>query len=79
MQWRLIGLPMLIWILGILGELFVPMLPLNIPRREFGVYSWLALFQSQVRVISRYLCMVANQTLTPRSCDLRRPTTSVDS
>jgi len=26
----------------------VPKLPLNIPRREFGVYSWLALFQSQV-------------------------------
>jgi len=25
----------------------VPTLPLNIPRREFGVYSWLALFKSQ--------------------------------
>ena len=31
--WQLIGLPMLIWILGIIGELFVPVLPLNIPRR----------------------------------------------
>ncbi|KAF9645600.1 hypothetical protein BDM02DRAFT_490337 [Thelephora ganbajun] len=52
-QWQLIGLPMLILILGIIGELFVPTLPLNVPRRGFGVYSWLALLQSQVRVAVR--------------------------
>jgi len=40
---------MLVLILGIIGELFVPTLPLNIPRRGFGVYSWLALLQSQVQ------------------------------
>ena len=45
--WQLIAPLVLIWILGIVGELFVPTLPLNIPRREFGVYSWLALFKSQ--------------------------------
>ena len=27
----------------------MPALPFNTPRREFGIYSWLALFQSQVR------------------------------
>jgi len=42
--WQLVALPILIWTLGIIGEMFVPKLPLNIPRREFGVYSWLALF-----------------------------------
>lgn len=47
-QWQLIALLILILVLGIVGELFVPTLPLNIPQREFGVYSWLALFQSQV-------------------------------
>lgn len=40
---------MLVLILGIIGELFVPTLPLNIPRRGFGVYSWMALLQSQVQ------------------------------
>ena len=47
-SWQLIALPALVLILGTIGELFVPTLPLNVPRREFGVYSWLALFQSQV-------------------------------
>jgi len=46
-QWQLISLPMLVLLLGTIGELFVPTLPFNIPRRGFGVYSWLALFQSQ--------------------------------
>lgn len=46
-QWQLIGLPMLVLLLGIIGELFVPTLPLNVPRRGFGVYSWLTLFHSQ--------------------------------
>jgi len=47
--WQLIGLLVLVMILGVTGELFVPTLPLDIPRRDFGVYSWLALFRSQVR------------------------------
>ena len=50
-RWQLIGLPILVWVLGVIGELFVPTLPFDIPRREFGVYSWLALFRSQVRQI----------------------------
>ncbi len=45
---------MLVMILGIAGELFVPTLPLNIARRGFEVYSWLAFFQSQVREFSRF-------------------------
>jgi len=31
----------------------VPTLPLDIPRREFGVYSWLALFRARVCGFSR--------------------------
>jgi len=50
-QWQLIALPALVLILGTIGELFVPTLPLGIPRREFGVYSWLALFKSQARIV----------------------------
>jgi len=51
-QWQVIGLLVLIMILGIIGGLFVPTLPLSMSRRGFGVYSWLALFQSQVREFS---------------------------
>jgi len=56
----------------------VPTLPLNIPRREFGVYSWLTLFQSQVRGQS-WLRLVtrANQPFVFRSCSLRRRMTSI--
>jgi len=46
---QLIILPLLVWILGIIGELFVPALPFNTPRRKFGLYSWLALFRFQAR------------------------------
>ena len=74
-QWQLIGLPILIWVLGIIGELFVPTLPVNVPRREFGVYSWLALFQFQARRISRIPWTAANRSLTPRSYNSKRPTT----
>jgi len=77
--WQLIGLSMLIWTLGIIGELFVPKLPLNIPRREFGVYSWLALFQSQAREFRRVPCIRANQPLIFRSCSLRRLVASISS
>ena len=42
--WQLISLPVLVWILGVIDESFVPALPFNTPRREFGVYGWLALF-----------------------------------
>ena len=55
-EWQLISLPIVVWILGVIGELFVPRLPLNIPRREFGAYSWLALLQSQVRRPGRVPC-----------------------
>ena len=36
---------MLVIVMGIIGELFVPTLPLGVPQRGFGVYSLLALFQ----------------------------------
>lgn len=29
-------------LLGYLVAIFVPRLPLGLPRRDFGVYSWLA-------------------------------------
>ena len=48
-RWQLAALPVLIWALGMIGELFVPKLPLHVPQRDFGLYSWLALFRSQVR------------------------------
>ena len=76
-RWRqLISLLTLIWILGIVGELFAPMLPLNIPRRDFGVYSWLALFQSQVCGLGCVPFTADNHSLKSRSCNLRRLTTS---
>jgi hypothetical protein len=34
------------WILGLLGGLFVPKLPLNVPHRGFELYSWMAAFQA---------------------------------
>ena len=74
--WQLIALPAVVLILGTIGELFVPALPLGIPRREFGVYSWLALFQSQVCGFSRIQCTGANRPLSFRSCNLRRRVTS---
>ena len=43
----------------------MPTLPLNVPRREFGVYSWLALFQAQVCGLSRVLSARVNRTMTP--------------
>ena len=33
-----------IWTLGLLGALFVPKLPLDVPHRDFGLYSWMAAF-----------------------------------
>ena len=65
--WQLIVLPILIWILGVIGELFVPVLPLNIPRREFGLYSWLMLLKSPVRGLSCVPRKRANQLLPFRS------------
>ena len=77
--WQLASLLLLIWVLGVLGELFVPRLPLDIPRREFGVYSWLALFRSQVCGLSRAPCTRANRLLLSRSCNSRQLTTSLSS
>ena len=78
-EWQLIGLPIIVWILGTIGELFVPTLPLNVPRREFGIYSWLALFQSQARGFGRVPCARANRTMAFRSWNVRRPKTSLNS
>jgi len=75
----MISLLVLVLVLGIIGELFVPTLPLDIPRREFGLYSWLALLQSQARGIARIPWTSTNWSFTYRSCDLRRPMTSRNS
>ena len=77
--WQLIALPILVWILGVIGELFVPALPLKVPRREFGVYSWLALFRSQARGLNRIPCTRTNRQLTSRSYDWRRLMVSISS
>jgi len=37
MIWQPMALLLLVWVLGVIGELFVPALPPNISRREFGV------------------------------------------
>jgi len=78
-RWQLVALLVLIWALGTIGGLFVPKLPLNIPRREFGLYSWLALFQSQACELRHVLYPRANWTSTFRSCNLRRLMTSINS
>jgi len=78
-QWELISLPALVLILGIIGELFVPTLPLNIPRREFGVYSWLTLFLSQACRLCRVPGTRANRLFPFRNYDLRRLMTSISS
>ena len=61
--WQAIAALVVIWVLGTIGELFVPTLPLNIPRREFGVYSWLALFKSQACGLSCVPRTRANRSL----------------
>ena len=78
-QWRLIAVLSLVLVLGIIGELFVPTLPFNIPRRAFGLYSWLALLQSQVRGLGRVPCISTNWPLIFRSSDLRWLVTSISS
>ncbi|KAF7313376.1 hypothetical protein HMN09_00493300 [Mycena chlorophos] len=40
-------------VLGLLAGFFVPRLPLAIPRRGFGLYSWLAAFYSNELVLER--------------------------
>ena len=71
-QWQLISLPMFVLILGIIGELFKPTLPFNIPRRDFGVYSWLVLLQSQACGLGHFPYTRANRTLRFRCYGLRR-------
>jgi len=73
------GLLLLTLILGIVGELFVPTLPLNIPRRDFGVYSWLALFWSRARGLSRVSRTRADRLLAFRNCNLRQLIASIRS
>ena len=70
-QWQLIGLPMMVLLLGLIGELFVPRLPFNVPRRGFGLYSWLALFQSEVRAPGLLKGSTNNPPLMRRNCDSR--------
>ena len=78
-QWQLIGFPILVWVLGMIGELFVPTLPFDLPRRGFDVYSWLALFHFRVRGLGRVPCIRAKRPSTFRNCGLRRLTRSKSS
>ena len=74
--WQLVSLLVPVLIMGIIGELFVPVLPLNVPRREFGVYSWVALLRSQARGLGCIPCTRANRPLTFRSCNSRQAMSS---
>jgi hypothetical protein len=38
-------------ILGLLGGLFVPKLPLDVPHRGFELYSWMAAFHADELVV----------------------------
>lgn len=45
-DWPLmVGFVVIVMAIGLIAGLFVPKLPLGVPRRGFHVYSWLAAFQ----------------------------------
>ena len=77
MELQLLGLPIFVLILGIIGELFKPALPFNIPQRGFGVYSWLVLLQSQACGLGHVPYARANWTLRFRGYGLRRLMSSI--
>ena len=41
------------FLMGLISALFVPRLPLDVPRRGFDLYSWLAAFYTQELVAER--------------------------
>ncbi|KAJ7727962.1 hypothetical protein B0H16DRAFT_1894322 [Mycena metata] len=43
----------IVLVLGVLAGLFVPRLPMSVPRRGFGLYSWMAAFHSHELVLDQ--------------------------
>ena len=41
----MLGYLMFVLLVGLIAGLFVPRLPLGMPRRGFGMYTWIAAFQ----------------------------------
>jgi hypothetical protein len=49
--------------LGLLGGLFVPKLPLDVPHRGFDLYSWMAAFHADELVTEKDMGMTRNMEL----------------
>ena len=47
------GLIAVVLFLGLVASLFIPKLPLSVPRRGFELYSWMATFQGNELVGAR--------------------------
>jgi hypothetical protein len=45
--WQMVSILSSILVIGLVAGLCVPVLPFEIPRRGFGLYSWVALLKSQ--------------------------------
>lgn len=45
-----------ILVIGVIAGLFVPVLPMSVPRRGFGLYSWLTVLKSQVQKSTNKKC-----------------------
>lgn len=46
--WQMVIILAVILVIGLVAGICVPVLPFEIPRRGFGLYSWIALLKSQV-------------------------------
>lgn len=44
--WQLAATLGAVLVVGIIAGLFVPTLPMDVPRRSFGLYSWLTVLKS---------------------------------
>ena len=53
----------MVCLVGVLAALFVPRLPLSVPRRGFGLYSWVAAFYAKEFVSERTLGIERNMDL----------------
>jgi len=49
-----VGYLMLLLLVGLMAGLFVPWLPLGMPRRGFELYTWMAAFQAGELVINEH-------------------------
>lgn len=45
--WQLVTVLSISLLLGVVAAFFLPTLPLDVPRRGFGLFSWIAALQGQ--------------------------------